>query len=273
MECLKNMIKYMVIICEKNRVRQSRQEEETDLGGGSDENDFIDNLDSLKNRARVTVDVNHLGPLKKLFGECVNEARNIGFFIKDILLMEKEECTNPRFINYLMEKQDFSIKKTFSVYDVKTNYEIEYYGEPFYNENDVRVRPVRRFKTTDGVIADPNESNQIVDDIRYHYDNWKKIELDRILKRSGIATVIGLTIITLVTSLSLGLKRSGSDAVRDAKHKQKKAEKLTPAEKRDVIPWTDMEEASGKGLIFIGDNLYLIIGGSLLYLYSRKNKK
>ena len=44
--------------------------------------------------------------------------------------MEKEECTNPRLINYLMEKQDLSIKKTFSVYDVKTNYEIEYYGEP-----------------------------------------------------------------------------------------------------------------------------------------------
>ena len=147
------------------------------------------------------------------------------------------------------------------------------YGEPFYDENDVRVRPVRRFKTTNGVIADPNESNQIVDDIRYRYDYWKKIELDRILKRSGIATAIGLTIITLVTGLSLGLKRSGSDAVRDAKHKQKKAEKLTPAEKRDVIPWTDIEEASGKGLIFIGDNLYLIIGGSLLYLYSRKNNK
>ena len=43
--------------------------------------------------------------------------------------------------------------------------------------------------------------------------------------------------------------------------------------KRDVIPWTDVEEVSSKGLIFIGDHLYLIIGGSLLYLYSRKNKK
>ena len=82
-----------------------------------------------------------------------------------------------------------------------------------------------------------------------------------------------MSIITLVTGLSLGLKRSGSDAVRDAKHKQRKAEKLTPAEKRDVIPWTDVEEASGKVLILIGDHLYLIIGGSLIYLYSRKNKK
>ena len=220
----------------------------------------------------MAIDVNHLDPLKKLFGERVNEARNIGFFIEDVLLMEKE-CTNPRFINYLMEKHDFSIKKALSVSELITNYEIEYYGEPFYNENDVRARPVRRFKTTDEVISDPNESDEIVRDIRYHYDNWKKLKLDRILKRSGIATAIGLTIITLVTGLSLGLKRSGSDAVRDAKHKQKKAEKLTPAEKRDVIPWTDVEEASGNGLIFIGDNLYLVIGGSLSYLYSRKNKK
>ena len=96
----------------------------------------------------------------------------------------------------------------------------------------MRVCPVRRFKTTDGAIADPNESEQMVRDIRYHYDNWKKIELDKILKRSGIATATGLTIITLVTGLSLGLKRSGSDAVRNAKHKQRKEEKLTPAEKK-----------------------------------------
>ena len=102
----------------------------------------------------------------------------------------------------------------------------------FFNENDVRVRPVRKFKATDGVIADPKESNQIVDDIRYHYDNWKKLELDRILKKSGKATTIALTIVTVVIGLSLGLKRSGSDGVRDAKHKQSKVEKLTPAEKK-----------------------------------------
>ena len=76
----------------------------------------------------------------------------------------------------------------------------------------------------------------------------KKIELDRILKRS--------TIITIVTGLSLGLKHSGSDAVHDAKHKEEKAEKLTPVEKREVIPQIDVE-ASGKGLIFIGNHLYI----------------
>ena len=46
-----------------------------------------------------------------LLGNRVYEARNIGFFIKDVLLMDKE-CTNPRFINYLVDKQDFSIIKS-----------------------------------------------------------------------------------------------------------------------------------------------------------------
>ena len=49
-----------------------------------------------------------------------------------------------------------------------TDYEFENYGEPFFNENDVKVHPVRKFKITNGEIADPNEMNQIIDDIRYH---------------------------------------------------------------------------------------------------------
>ena len=127
---------------DRDNRRRQEEEEETDFGGGSDENNLIDNIDWLSNRGREVIDVNHLDPLKKLFGNRSYEARNIGFFIKDVLLMEKEDCTNPRFINYLMEKQDFSIKKILSVSEILTNYEIEYYGEPFYNENDARVRPV-----------------------------------------------------------------------------------------------------------------------------------
>ena len=87
---------------------EENEEEETDFGGGSDENDLSDSPDWISNRGR---DVKNSDPLKKLIGERVNEARNIGFFIENVLLMEKE-CTNPRFINYLMEKQDYSIKKT-----------------------------------------------------------------------------------------------------------------------------------------------------------------
>ena len=76
--------------------------------------------------------------------------------------------------------------------------------------------------------------------------------------------------------MSLGLKRGGSDIKSSAIKKKKKAEKLTPSVKKKVIPWIDLEEATGKGVIAIGDHAYLVIGGGggglLIYLYS-KNKK
>lgn len=88
-----------------------------------------------------------------------------------------------------------------------TDYEFENYGEPFFNENDVKVHPVRKFKITNGEIADRNEMNQIIDDITYHYDNWEKKELNKILRNAGIEMCVRLTIIRLVTGLSLGLKK------------------------------------------------------------------
>ena len=246
-------------------IEEEGENKETDFGGASNENDLLDSLDWLSNRGKNAND-----KLNKLFGNRVYQARNIGFFIEDLPLLEREKgYTDPRFIEYLMETQEFEIEKTLSVSLVLTNYKVSYYGAPFVNDEGIRIRPVRNFKTTNGVISEPEDLNQIIDDIRYHYDNWRKIELDKILKRWGIATAIGLSIIALVTGLSLGLKRSGSDIIRDAKQK---ARKLTPAEKRDVIPWTDIQEASGKGVIFIGDHLYLIIGGSIICLYSVSKK-
>ena len=78
-----------------------------------------------------------------------------------------------------------------------------------------------------------------------------------------------MTLIALVTGLSLGLKRGGYDIVQVSKI-EKKAEKLKPG--RDVIPWTDIQEASGKSLIFVGDHIYLVIGGTLIYLYTIERK-
>ena len=62
-----------------------------------------------------------------------------------------------RFIKYLMDTQDFTIKKIVSVSGLVSNYKLSFYGEPILNENNIRVRPVREFKTVDGVIQDPNE--------------------------------------------------------------------------------------------------------------------
>ena len=100
------------------------------------------------------------------------------------MLMTDEGVCNPRFVKYLIETQDFEIRKTLSGSGLVTNYEVSYYGEPYFNENDVKVRPYRKFKTND-VIADQDEFNQIRDDIRYHYDNWRKLERDKVLKTGG----------------------------------------------------------------------------------------
>ena len=150
-------------------------------------------------------------------------------------------------------------------------YEFEYYGEPYTNKNGVKVRPARNYKTTNTEIADPNEMLEIVSDIRYHYDNWRKMEFNKTLKKSGIATGIGLTIIALVTGLSLGLKRIGKDNERSAVIKWKK---LTNSEKTGFIPWYEIQEASGKGIYEFGKYFSLIVSGNVLYVVTKnKNKK
>ena len=148
-------------------------------------------------------------------------------------------------------------------------YEFEYYGKPYANENGVKVRPNRNYKTTYGKIADPNEMLEITDDIRYNYDNWKSIEFNKTIKKASVATGVGLTIIALVTGLTLGLKRIGKDTERSAVIKWKK---LTPAKKRkQVIPWTKLEEASGKGIYEFGKYFPLIVSGGVLYVLTKND--
>ena len=147
------------------------------FGGGSDESDPLDdNLDWLFNKGKKNIKTR----LDNVFGTRAYEARNLGFFLKDLSYLERDNgYTGVRFIKYLMDTQEFSIKKIVSVSGIVSNCEISYYGEPILNENDIRVRPVREFKTVDGVIQDPVELNQCISDIRYHYDRWRKLELDQ----------------------------------------------------------------------------------------------
>lgn len=104
--------------------------------------------------------------------------------------------------------------------------------------------------------------NTIIDDLRYNYDVWRNIELNKMMKRAGIGTAIQL-IISLIMGLSLGLKQLGCDIVRASK----RADKLNPAKKKiEIVKWT------GKSLIFLGDHIYLVIGLTLLYVYTRNRK-
>ena len=136
---------------------EDEDEEETDF---INEDDLLNSLDWLSNRDRVHIDIDYSDPLNKYFGNKVHEARNIGFFIEDVLLMDEEGVTNPRFIKYLIKTQDFQIRKTLSRSGLVTNYEGSYYGEPYVNENGVKVRPVRNFKTINGVIENNGEFRQ-----------------------------------------------------------------------------------------------------------------
>lgn len=64
-----------------------------------------------------------------------------------------------------------------------------------------------------GVIADPENFANARTNMRQSYDEWRKIKLDRVLKRAGIAINLGLSVITLITGLALGLKRSTNDII------------------------------------------------------------
>ena len=212
-------------------------EEDEEVETALDEDDMMNGMNWVQNKGKE-IDVNEKSELlNRHFGKRIYEARNIGYFLEDVVLMTDESVSNPRFVKYLIETQDFEIRKTLNGSGSVTNYEVSYYGEPYFNENDVKVRPYRKFKTNDNVIADQDEFNQIRDDMRYHYDNCRKLDRNKILRKEGIATAIGLSLVTLITGLSLGLKRGGSDIKSSAVIKKKKAEKLTPAERRKVIPW------------------------------------
>ena len=236
----------------QNKEEDNKEEEETDFGG---EGNILD-------RGREVIDINHLYPLKKILGNRVHEARNAGYFRFDVLQLE-EPCADPKFIKYLMENRDFKIKKTIRVSGFTTNYEVSYKSEE-EEDGNIKWFVTKTYKTDNGQISD-DDFNNCRFDIRSYYDEWRKAELNKILKRSGIATAISLSIIALVIGLSLGLQRAGSEIESSAKRKKMKAEKLTPAEKRTVIPWTDIEESTGKGLIVIGDNIHIIIGGTIIY--------
>ena len=136
----------------------------------------------------------------------------------------KESLTQDLF--KISRNSRFRNKKSISGSGLVTNYEGSYYGELYVNENGVKVRPVRNLKTINGMIENNEEFRQHINDIRYNYDNWRKLERNKILKRGGIATVVVVSLVTLITGLSLGLKRGGSDIKSSATRKKIKAEKI-----------------------------------------------
>lgn len=60
---------------------------------------------------------------------------------------------------------------------------------------------------TIGRAMEQEQYDVLREDIRGDYDTWVAENNKRVMKRAGVATGIGLSIIALITGLSLGIKR------------------------------------------------------------------
>ena len=104
------------------------------------------------------------------------------------------------------------------------------------------------------------------------YDDYGKKELNKIFKKSGAITAIGISLIALITGLNLRLKRSGNNVVVNPSKKASKLKPRIPVKREEQ--WVETKDiakkTTGDGLIFIGDHIYLIIGALVLYISSKK---
>ena len=255
------------------RGREEQQEEDGEEETSMDDGDLLSGLDWLSQRGKDDIEAlnNYSKQMKGFFGNVQRGkmARDIGLFIQHKLDVPGE-YQRPGFIKHLMDRQTFTIRKIVWNDDDTGDYEIEYYGKPFENEDGTMIRPLREIKTIDGALEDMDEF-EMANNLDHIYDEWKAIDRAKKLKRAGLIGTIAITVGGIITVMSLGLKRSGHQMKHDAKVKSKK---LTPAERRhQVIPWTDIEEASGDATIWIGDHLLLVIGGTIVYVISKRGRK
>ena len=135
----------------------------------------------------------------------------------------------------------------------------------FFSESgqitDYMVRTKGATFRTIGRALTAEDYDVLREDIRGEFDYYTEENNKRVMKKAGIATAVGLSTIALITGLALGLKRKGKDIVADAKRK-----KDDTGKKRERSPWGPIEKAGGEVLVLIGDNLYLVIGATALYI-------
>lgn len=54
---------------------------------------------------------------------------------------------------------------------------------------------------------------RLIYDMDKFYDDFRKIGLNKILKRAGGKTALGLSLIAIITGVSIGLKKAGNELV------------------------------------------------------------
>lgn len=181
-----------------------------------------------------------------------DEHVEIGKFL-DYLNLE-DELKDRSFLRWLKDRKRFKFRWTI-MGDGDTNYDVEYHNA------EGEIEEFSTLNNDDFRIA--------IKDLREFYDEWKAEELNKILKRAGVATAIGVSLTSLITGLSLGLKRTGNDMVRDVKTKS-----WTRLKAPHKTPWSDLEEASGKGLVFVADHpVVVVVSAYVAYKYLKDRRK
>ena len=114
----------------ERRNEEDEEDEDEEDETALDEDDMMSGMNWVQNEGKEVGVDEKSELLNRHFGKRIYEARNIGYFLEDVVLMTDESVSNPRFVKYLIETQDFEIRKTLSGSGLVTNYESFYYGEP-----------------------------------------------------------------------------------------------------------------------------------------------
>lgn len=179
--------------------------------------------------------------------------RDVDDLFEDVLELE-EETRDPRFVDWMIDR-GFTIRRIFTESGLVNDYEVKVKSSTF---------------STLGRGLTEEDFDVLREDIRGEYDYYVEENKKRTLKRVGIASGIGLSLIALITGLALGLKRSGNDL----KASTKKWSPIKPGH-RIAKKWTPIvpaKEAAGDLITFIGDNIYLIIGGVVTCVYIKRSQ-
>ena len=97
------------------------------------------------------------------------QARNIAFLNNDVLLLE-EECNNPNFVKFFMDKKDSHIDKTID--GSLTNYEFSYHSTEKEVGNNTLYYINKQSKTEDGQL-NQNDFKEYRTEIREYYNEWR----------------------------------------------------------------------------------------------------
>ena len=104
----------------------------------------------------------------------------------------------------------------------------------------------RNYKTENGEFNDV-DFYQLRDKFDDYYDDYRKKELNKILKKASWITFIGLSVIALITGLSLGLKKQGNSMTVDP---PKKAAKIKPGiHVKKSVPLSEIEDIAKKTVV------------------------